>query len=249
MPVYGPSDIAGSLVALGNPALPASARRVERVAAPLRDQVLDLLRREIVELRLLPGQRLIERELIEGFGVSRSTIREVLNRLEVEGLVAMIPQRGTVVATPSAKEAAELYEVRALLEGAAAKRCAENASEERIADLHAALADLERLVTSGAEARTLLDAKNRLFGVLIDGAGNATIRSLLATLQARIAVLRVTTMSAPGRPPQSLIEIRAIIAAIAKRDPLAAEAAAALHVREAARTLEAHLEKLGADDG
>src|ERR1700730_10311746 len=90
---------------------------VERVAAPLRDQVLDGLRQAIVEQRLPPGQRLIERELVEQIGVSRTTIREVLRQLTAEGLVTTIPQKGAVVAAPSPEEAADLYEVRAALEG------------------------------------------------------------------------------------------------------------------------------------
>ena len=97
------------------------AARVSRVAAPVREQVLELLRKEIVEMRLRPGQRLVERELIDSFGVSRTTIREALRGLAAEGLVTTIPQKGAIVAIPSAKAAAEVYEVRALLEGAAAR--------------------------------------------------------------------------------------------------------------------------------
>src|SRR5437763_17205254 len=67
--------------------------RVQRVAAPLREQVLHVLRREIVELRLPPGQRLIERELVERLRVSRTTIREALLQLAAEGLVTTVPRR------------------------------------------------------------------------------------------------------------------------------------------------------------
>ena len=108
------------------PEIPADlASQVERVAAPLREQVFDLLRREIVEMRLRPGQRLVERELIERIGVSRTTIREALRQLAAEGLVTTIPQKGAIVAIPSPKEATEVYEVRALLEGAASREFAE----------------------------------------------------------------------------------------------------------------------------
>jgi DNA-binding GntR family transcriptional regulator len=91
------------------------AGQVARVAAPLREQVLDLLRREIVEMRLRPGQRLVERELIQRIGVSRTTIREALRELAAEGLVTTIPQKGAIVAVPSWRGAEEVYEVRALL--------------------------------------------------------------------------------------------------------------------------------------
>ena len=82
--------------------------RVGRVAAPLREQVLDVLRRAIVEQQLPPGHRLIERELIEQTGVSRTTIREVLRELAAEGLVTTVPQKGAIVAVPTAAEACEL---------------------------------------------------------------------------------------------------------------------------------------------
>src|SRR5215211_4832188 len=93
--------------------------QVNRVAAPVREQVFDQLRQAIVEMRLKPEQRLVERELIQQTGVSRTTIREVLRQLAAEGLVTTIPHKGTVVAAPSVERAAELYEVRAVLEGAA----------------------------------------------------------------------------------------------------------------------------------
>ncbi|MGB7156488.1 MAG: GntR family transcriptional regulator, partial [Tepidisphaeraceae bacterium] len=102
--------------------------RVGRVAAPLREQVVDVLREAILDFRLKPGQRLIERELIEQIGVSRTTIREVLRQLAAEGLVTTIPQKGAVVVVPSPEEAAELYDVRLVLEAAAVERFVKNAS-------------------------------------------------------------------------------------------------------------------------
>src|SRR5581483_2959469 len=224
------------------------ASQVERVAAPLREQVLDLLRREIVELRLRPGQRLVERELIARIGVSRTTIREALRQLAAEGLVTTIPQKGAIVAVPSAKEAAEVYEVRALLEGAAAKEFALYASEAQVLALEQALqavADTESSVEDGA----FLAAKNRFYEILFEGAGNSTIKSILEGLQARVAVLRATTVAVPGRAHVSVEEIRAIVEAIERRDPEAAEAAAAYHVRQAAATLFSQLETAAPAEG
>jgi DNA-binding GntR family transcriptional regulator len=206
--------------------------QVERVAAPLREQVSDLLRKEIVEMRLRPGQRLVERELIERIGVSRTTIREAIRHLAAEGLVTTIPQKGAIVASPSWKEAAEVYEVRALLEGAAAREFAERASENQLKALRRAL----RLVERRAEdPRGLLDAKGHFYEVFFDGSGNATIRQIIEGLQARVAVLRAASLQVEGRAAQSVVEIRAIVEAIERRDPAAASDAAAFHVRQAAR--------------
>ena len=221
------------------------AARVERVAAPVREQVLELLRKEIVELRLRPGQRLVERELIDSFGVSRTTIREVLRGLAAEGLVTTIPQKGAIVAVPSAKAAAELYEVRALLEGAAAREFACNASDVQVRALRDALSALERS-QDPADPLAMLEAKNRFYEVLFEGSGNATIRSITEGLRARVAVLRARSLSVPGRPREAIGEIDAIVSAIERRDAEAAAAAASFHVRRAAATL---FERLGDGDG
>jgi DNA-binding GntR family transcriptional regulator len=228
------------------PDIPAEAdlaSQVERVAAPLREQVFDLLRREIVEMRLRPGQRLVERELIERIGVSRTTIREALRQLAAEGLVRTIPQKGAIVAIPSPKEAAEVYEVRALLEGAASREFAQNASETQVTALREAFKEVEQ---SGADddAAALLRAKNKFYDVLFDGAGNATIRSILQGLQARVAVLRATSLTAPGRPRQSVTEIRAIVDAIERRNGDDAAEAAAYHVRQAADVAFSQMESV-----
>src|SRR5262249_31440265 len=138
-----------------------------RVAAPLREQVLERLRQAIVEQRLPPGHRLIERELVEQIGVSRTTVREVLRELAAEGLVKTIPQKGAVVAVPSAQEAAELYEVRAALEALAARRFVEHAGPELVAELHAAFAEIERVTRDGGDIRAMLQAKDRFYDVLL----------------------------------------------------------------------------------
>ena len=214
---------------------------VQRVAAPLREQVLDLLRQAIVEHRLKPGQRLIERELVEQIGVSRTTIREVLRQLAAEGLVATIPQRGAVVAIPTAEEAAELYEVRAALESLAARRFVEHASDSQVHALRAAFARVEEVMSAGDDADVLamIQAKDLFYDVLLKGSGNRSIHSILSGLTARVSVLRATSMSQPGRAPESLEEIRAIVDAIEARDAEAAARASAHHVEMAARTGQA----------
>jgi DNA-binding GntR family transcriptional regulator len=238
--VSGPSRGDSPAAALTNLPFAAADRpsdlspQVERVAAPLRKQVSDILRREIVEMRLRPGQRLVERELIERTGVSRTTIREALRELAAEGLVTTIPQKGAIVAIPSPKEAAEVYEVRALLEGLAAREFTRNASDAHMEALRKAMAEVSR-AGDADDARAVLQAKNLFYDVLFDGADNATIRSILGGLQARVAVLRATSLTAPDRPRQSVAEIRAIVEAIERRDGDAAAGAASFHVRQAAQ--------------
>ena len=214
---------------------------VQRVAAPLREQVLDLLRQAIVEHRLKPGQRLIERELVEQIGVSRTTIREVLRQLAAEGLVATIPQRGAVVAIPTAEEAAELYEVRAALESLAARRFVEHASESQVKALRTAFGEVERVMSAGddADTRAMIQAKDLFYVILLKGSGNRSIHSILSGLTARVSVLRATSMAQPGRALQSLEEIRAIVEAVERGDAEAAARASAHHVEMAAKAGQA----------
>ena len=87
-----------------------------RIAAPLRAQVEEVLRRAIAEGDLASGDRLVERTLCERFGVSRPLLREALRQLEAEHLVEAVPNRGIVVARPTIEDALQLYQVRAELE-------------------------------------------------------------------------------------------------------------------------------------
>ena len=143
--------------------------RVERNPAPVRTQVIDNLRQAIIDRRFLPGQRLIERELVELTGVSRTSIREALRELTAEGLVTSVPNKGNVVTTVSAKEAAQLYEVRSALEGLAGRIFVHNASAKARYDLAKAMKDIERAATAGV---SILGPKDRFYDILFAGGGN-----------------------------------------------------------------------------
>ena len=212
--------------------------QVNRVAAPVREQVFDQLRQAIVDRRLKPEQRLVERELIEQTGVSRTTIREVLRQLAAEGLVTTIPHKGTVVASPSVERAAELYEVRAVLEGMAARQFAERATDLHLRALRRALERIEKRAGSGqANSQAMLEAKKEFYDALFEGAANGTIQSIVESLQARVTVLRAASLSQPGRAAQTVEEVREIVEALEARDGDRAAAACVHHVNEAARTV------------
>jgi DNA-binding GntR family transcriptional regulator len=211
---------------------PDTSLRVGRVAAPLREQVLDVLRQAILDFRYKPGQRLIERELIEQIGVSRTTIREVLRELEAEGLVTTIPQKGAIVVVPSPEEAAELYEVRSALEQLAVRSFVERASDEQVAELRAAAEEFGNRV-GGQDTRDLLRAKDDFYEVLLEGAGNNEVRSILNSLQARVRMLRAASMSNKGRGVKVTKELDDLVKAIEKRDPDGAAAACARHLGRA----------------
>jgi DNA-binding GntR family transcriptional regulator len=211
--------------------------QVQRVAAPVREQVLEQLRHAIVEMRLQPAQRLVERELVEQTGVSRTTIREVLRELAAEGLVTTIPHKGTVVASPSLERAAELYEVRAMLEGMAARQFVERATEAHLARVRDARDAIEAAASEDAAGPAMLAAKKLFYDALFEGAANRTIQEIVEGLQARVTVLRRASLAQPGRSARTVAEVRAIVEALEARDGERAAAACVHHVNQAARTV------------
>jgi DNA-binding GntR family transcriptional regulator len=208
--------------------------RVVRVAAPLRQQVLEKIRNAIAVGQLAPGNRLVERELCEITGVSRTLIRESLRQLESEGLVEVIPNKGPIVATISARQAREVFQLRAELEGLASQLFAELASDTQMKALQESFAQLREAYASGNSV-TMLAAKTRFYDCLVEGSGNETLGNVLRQLHARAMVLRATSLSQPGRTAESEREIAEIMKAIRKRDGAAARQASVAHITKAAQ--------------
>ncbi len=209
----------------------AESLRVERAPAPIRSRVLDNLRQAILEHKLAPGQRLIERELVELTGVSQTSIREALRELAAEGLVTTIPNKGTVVAEVSIEEARQLYQVRSALEGLAGRLFVENATPVQRRALTSALRAVERAAAKDSAA--MLAAKDKFYDVLFEGGGNEALRSMAGTLHARVNLLRSLSLSRPGRPAESLAELGEIVAAVAANDADAAAKACSHHAESA----------------
>lgn len=208
--------------------------RVEKVAAPLRHSVTESIRYAIALGHFNSGDRLPERSLCEMTGVSRTLVREALRQLESEGLIEVVPNRGPVVARLSAAQAEGVYQVRIELEGLACQLFAERASDEQREALNEAFSKLKKsLKDSDPLAR--LRAKNHFYDRLIDGSGNEALGDSLRMLNARVMLLRATSLRAPGRTAASLTELTAMMEALASRNGKRARELAAHHVRNAAK--------------
>ncbi len=207
-----------------------------RVAAPLREQVIAALRQAILDFQLKPGQRLVERELIEQLGVSRTTVREALRELTSEGLVTVVPQRGAMVSAPSLEEAIDLYEVRASLESLVVQHFVERATDDEVAALQRTVDDLAVVAEQTDDTRRILAAKDDFYVVLIAGARSAALQQLIEGIQARVQVLRATSLSEQGRPHEMVEELQAVVDAIKKRDAPLASKLCADHIRKASVT-------------
>jgi len=207
---------------------------------PIRDQIASILRNAIINLDFAPGQVLVERDLCERTGASRPSVREALRQLEAEGLVESRNGRGTVVRVLSATEIADLYEVRAELEGFATRLFSQRATDEQRSGLREAVTALAGATDSG-EGRSprILAAQQTFYSILFAGAGNPLLEQVVQGLQVRVAQLRATTLTASGRAEQSLAEFERIMSAIEAGEAGEAERAAVEHVQKAAQVMAA----------
>ncbi len=223
---------------------------VEKRAAPLRRDVVDALRKAIIEGRLAPGSRLIERELIEMTGVSRTVIREALRQLESESIIETIPNKGPIVRQLTRGEAEDLYAIRAVLEGLAARMFVENASLEDIKALKNAL---DRTIDAYRDSPpdVIMKVKNEFYEILFAGAGSETLSSMISMLHARIWRWRALGLGHPKRSPrrskQSIAELRKLYDALKKRNADLAENIARREVMNAAAEIMKILGRENAD--
>jgi DNA-binding GntR family transcriptional regulator len=196
----------------------------------------EIIREAIVTGRLQPNQRLVEADLTRTFGVGRSAVRTALARLEQEGLVEHERHRGSRVRLVEQAEAVEILEARAMLEGLTARHAALRATDEDIDQLRGILANMRRML----DARDLLAASDEnvvLHRRVADIAAHATAARLIATLKSQLVRFQYRTILLPGRSERSYSEHEAIVAAVARHDPDAAEAAMRSHLERVADAL------------
>ncbi|MBS9403668.1 GntR family transcriptional regulator [Halomonas sp. TRM85114] len=224
----------------GTAAAADASFRVNPTAAPLRHSVVEGLRDAIAIGRFQPGQRLVERELCDIMGVSRTLIREALRQLESEGVITIRPNRGPIVTRLTAEQARGIYAVRSELEGLAAQLFAEKATKEHRKALVNAFSQLKKLLRSGSQIERL-HAKNEFYNRLIEGAQNEALGDTLRMLNSRVTILRATSLQAKGRHKESLNELQALLDALFRGDPEAARKASAAHVEGAASAALAQL--------
>lgn len=227
----------------GRPAL-----RIEEAPRTLREMALERLRTAIVEHHFPPGTRLTERELCAEMGVSRSVVREVIRHLETEGLVQSVPHHGPIVARLDAATAAEIYELRGLLEASAAHDAALRATPEAVASLQAALQRIAQGYAAG-DHHGVLQATTAFYAAMFAAGGKAVAWEVVQRLNSRISWLRAMTIGSPGRATAGLGQMEKIFEAIAARRPEAAAAASRDHVANAARLAEALLAAAAEQDG
>ncbi len=179
-----------------------------------------------------PGDRLVESELAERFGVSRTPVREALQRLETQSMLSR-DGRSLIVASLDHNQMAELYEVRSELEGLAAALAAKHASEEEIRVLFGMI-DADRKISSDPKA--LAQANRRFHNQIHLASRNRYLVRQLEMVHRSMALLTVTSLAAAGRGAAALDEHQAIVEAISRHEPEAADAALKKHLSFAFET-------------
>jgi DNA-binding GntR family transcriptional regulator len=196
---------------------------------PRRVQVAEFIREGILAGKFLAGSRITERQVCEETGASRSSVREAIRQLETEGYLKSIPNRGSVVATLTAQEAADIYQVRAVLEGLAVRNFINMSSEEERRRLREALDELASAIDR-KEVPLQLKAIECFYDTLLGGCYNSTLVDMLRLLHARIARLRATSIVSPGRIKESMRELDDIASAIEANDAERAWGATVRHM-------------------
>ena len=186
---------------------------------------------ELREGRLNPGDRLRETELAERLGVSRTPVREAIRQLEADGIVTHVPRHGASIRRLDYAEVMELYEMRAVLEGTAARLAARAASDIEIEELF----DMnQQLVVLGSAPEAFV--LNRQFhAALLDAAKNRFLARSIHALQKALMILGPTTLTQPDRATRATEEHFGVLDAIKARDGSLAEAAMRAHIEAAQR--------------
>ncbi|MEU0039763.1 MULTISPECIES: GntR family transcriptional regulator [unclassified Streptomyces] len=199
--------------------------KIEPLGA-VRERVLAELRQEIIAGRLRPGDRLVERELAERFGVSRVPVREAIRALVAEGFVHFETPRRAVVRRLTPTDVAELFELREALEVYAAGLAAARATPRDLAEVEELL-DRAAVATEAGDAEVITDINSRLHERILAMADNSLLVSVLEPVAGRLRWL--TRQNEEWT--QLLLEHRELYEAIASGDPERARAHALTHVR------------------
>ncbi|WP_219635536.1 GntR family transcriptional regulator [Nocardioides ungokensis] len=207
-------------------------------AGSIQGRVISEMRRRIIAGEIEPGVNLSELALAEEFGVSRTPVREALKQLQTEGLIEIRPRVGTFVTSPSRREITELFEMKELLEGAAARLLAQRGRVPEIDQLEENLRQADRAVARDDRDR-VAELVQEFHDLLIIGADNSKLEAHYRTLMNQLAYSRLvaTSLSQPGRPVQSDREHHHVLELIIAKDGDSAERVMREHVRASRRAL------------
>jgi len=202
---------------------------------PLREMVFESLREAIIHGRLRPGERLMEIQLAEELGVSRTPVREAIRKLELERFVVMVPRKGAYVAGLSVKDIVDIFEVRAALEGLAAGLAAERITEEEMDQLERSIHQIN--LSSEDDIKAVVEGDTTFHSLLYKASRNQRLEQIIMNLHEQINRFRMTSLSQPGRLKVAIDEHIKIVEAISERNVELAQQLATEHIENAEQSL------------
>ena len=197
---------------------------------PLRDVVFNTLRTSILTGELKPGERLMEIHLADKLGVSRTPIREAIRKLELEGLVTMIPRRGAEVAQITEKNLRDVLEVRRALDALAVELACERITEDELAELKKACENFE-LETKRGNANQVAQADVELHDIILKASGNERLMQMISKLSQQMYRYRLEYIKDEDKRHILLVEHDQILKALSLR-----------HVHEAKIAIREHID-------
>lgn len=212
---------------------------------PLREVVCETLRDAIRKGILKPGERLMEIQLADELGVSRTPVREAIRKLELEGYVIMMPRRGTYVANLSIRDVNEVFEIRTSLDSLASGLAAERITDEELESLQRLLVLIGEYIESNNMDK-IVETDMQFHDLLYQASRNTRLVGIIYNLREQLTRFRATSMSFPGRLKATLEEHRRIVEAIAQGEVKEAQQAAEYHMEKSEQTLLKSMEALKA---
>ncbi|MGI6144410.1 MAG: GntR family transcriptional regulator [Peptococcia bacterium] len=206
------------------------------ISRPLGVLVYEALRDAIINRVLKPGERLMETELAEEMGVSRTPVREAMRKLELEGYIVMVPRKGAYVAGLSIKDITNLFEIRGALESLAAGLAASRATKEEIEEMERSLV-MEANLFKTSDVLNTIEVDTNFHELIYKASKNNRLQNLIIDLRDQIQRYRTTSLAVPGRMKFALSEHRRIVEAIAAGNVQEAQIATKEHIESAENVL------------
>ena len=197
-----------------------------------QQRVFEALEADILSGAFQPGDPLVEARLCEKYGASRTPLREALRKLELEGLVHTVPNRGAVVEGVTHGDVRDIYAIRILVEGLAAKWAAERIGAEESAELKLTL-ELQEFYLAKNDSARVLELDSRFHGIINNACNSKIMNHTLTGFHHYIERARFLSMEKHERALASAAEHRAVYEAIHARDGAAAERAMTAHIQNA----------------
>jgi len=202
----------------------------------VRDSVFEKLKKAIIDGYFEPGQKLVESQIAQEMGVSRTPVREALRRLEIEKLVVNLPRKGVMVSPIDEVQVKEIFNIRAALEGLAIKLAIDNIDLTTIRQMRKILEEMREAIKR-KDLKREVECNTKFHNYIIKAAKSSILTEMLQNIHNHVQRFRHTTLSMEGRSEIALNEHLKILKAIEERDKVKAEQLIEEHIENAKKAL------------